>query len=90
MSLTRLSDKLGYSPSSTLALLKSLQMLEYVAYNPGSKTYVPTMRVAMLGDWVRGQVLRNGALVTLMADLQLETNANEMLAIQNDVSVNRH
>jgi len=85
MSLTQLSDKLGYPPSSTLALLKSLQTLGYIAYDPGRKTYVPTMRVAMLGDWVRGQVLRNGAIVTLMADLQVETDANVMLAIQNDL-----
>lgn len=85
VSLTHLSDKLGYPPSSTLALLKSLQMLGYIAYDPGRKTYVPTMRVAMLGDWVRGQVLRNGVIVTLMTDLQVETDANVMLAIQNDL-----
>jgi len=34
---------------------------------------------------VRGQVLGNGAIVTLMTDLQVETDANVMLAIQNDL-----
>ncbi|MGR7997845.1 MULTISPECIES: IclR family transcriptional regulator [unclassified Xanthobacter] len=85
MSLTELSNHLGYPPSSTLALLKSLQSLDYISYDPGEKKYCPTIRVAMLGEWVQGQIFKEGAVIALMTQLQEETGETVMLAIQNDI-----
>ncbi|MEP9355752.1 IclR family transcriptional regulator [Xanthobacter sp. KR7-65] len=85
LSLTELSNHLGYPPSSTLALLKSLQTLDYVSFDPAEKKYCPTMRVAMLGEWVQGQLFKDGAIIALMTQLQEEVGETIMLAVQNDI-----
>lgn len=42
--------------SSTSVLLHSLVSLGYLEYDPSQRTYYPTMRVAMLSDWMRSTV----------------------------------
>ena len=49
LTLTEIARRLNYPAPSALALLKSLQALDYMAFDPAGKTYSPTMRVAMLG-----------------------------------------
>lgn len=85
MSLTELARSLSYPVPSALALLKCLQAMEYVVYDPVAKAYSPTMRVCMLGDWLHGQVFQDGAVIALMSDLQQKTGETVMLAMQNDI-----
>lgn len=42
--------------SSTSVLLRSLVEMGYLDYNRADRTYWPTVRVAMLGDWMRDAV----------------------------------
>ena len=85
MSLTELARSLSYPVPSALALLKCLQTMEYVFYDPVAKAYSPTMRVCMLGDWLHGQIFQDGAVIALMSDLQQKTGETVMLAMQNDI-----
>ncbi|WP_159078747.1 IclR family transcriptional regulator [Orrella marina] len=85
MSLTELARRLSYPVPSALALLKCLQSMEYVFYDPVGKLYTPTMRVCMLGDWLHGQIFQDGAVIALMSDLQQKTGETVMLAMQNDI-----
>ena len=45
--------------SSTSVLLRSLTELGYLEYNPAGRTYRPTLRIAMLSDWMRSTVLES-------------------------------
>ncbi|KRB75747.1 IclR family transcriptional regulator [Noviherbaspirillum sp. Root189] len=85
MNLTDISTRLGYPAASALALLKSLQAMDYVSFNPNNKTYSPTMRIAMLGGWIQGQIFMNGTVVALMNDLAERTGETIMLGMQNDI-----
>ncbi|MCP3733079.1 helix-turn-helix domain-containing protein [Sphingomonas sp. MG17] len=43
---------LGYPQSSTSVLLRSLASLGYLAYDPYSRRFRPTIRIALLGAWL--------------------------------------
>ncbi len=86
-SLTEIAVGLGIPTSSALAILKSLQGMEYLSYDLERRTYSPTMRVAMLGAWVQGQLFRDGVLVSLMERIQEATGETVVLGMQNDLHV---
>ena len=86
-SLTEIATALGYPASSTAALLKSLQLLDFLSYDLEKRAYSPTMQVAMLGAWVQGRIFRDGILVTLMEQLQEATGETVILGMQNDLHV---
>lgn len=83
--LFEIARRLNYPAPSALALLKSLQAKDYVSFDPVEKKYSPTMRVAMLGGWIRGQVFMDGAIVSLMNALVEKTGETVMLGMQNDI-----
>ena len=85
--LTEIASGLGYPPSSTLALLKSLQALDYLSYDLATRAYSPTMQVAMLGAWVQRRLFRDGILVNLMEQVQDATGETVVLGMQNDLHV---
>jgi len=85
LSLAEIGGRLSYPMASTSALLKSLQAVDYLSYDRLARTYSPTIRVAMLGDWVRADVLRNGALVEVMQNLAHQLDATIYLGMQNDL-----
>lgn len=85
LTLTEIARRLKYPAPSALALLKSLQALDYMAFDPAGKTYSPTMRVAMLGGWVQSRVFLEGAVMALMTELQERTGETVMLGMQNDI-----
>ena len=85
MQLTEIARRLNYPAASALALLKSLQAMDYVAFDPLQKSYSPTIRVAMLGGWIQGQVFLNGAVVSLMNALVEQIGETVMLGMQNDI-----
>src|SRR3546814_18360070 len=59
LTLTEISSELGYPMSSVLALMKSLSASGYIQLDPDTKSYVPTLRVAMLGTWIMGNLFRS-------------------------------
>lgn len=85
MQLIDISRRLNYPAASALALLKSLQAMDYMAFDPIQKSYSPTIRVAMLGGWIQGQVFLNGAIVSLMNALVEQIGETVMLGMQNDI-----
>ncbi|MEJ1968954.1 MAG: IclR family transcriptional regulator [Rhizomicrobium sp.] len=76
----------GYAPSSGAALLKSLVALGYLDYDRGSRTYLPTMRIVFLGQWVEQALFGGGAILRLMQRLHRATGETVMLAAQSDLS----
>lgn len=74
---------LGLPQSSASVLLRSLETLGYLYYDPLERTYQPTTRVGLLGSWVEPQLLRGGALVDLMRSLNRATRRSVVLAARN-------
>jgi DNA-binding IclR family transcriptional regulator len=60
---------LGLPASSASVLLRSLVALGYLSYDPGPRTYMPTLRVALLGDWIQGSTPGDRNLYQLMERL---------------------
>ena len=69
--------------SSTLALLRSIQSLGYLTFSIDSKTYFPSIRFAMLGQWIHERLFEGGAVVAMMEALAASTQETVLLGIQN-------
>lgn len=87
LGLTEICGALEYPLSSGTGMLKSLVVLGYLEYDRSNRTYLPTMRVAMLGRWVAEQSLSGSRMLPLMEELRERTRETVMLGAQNDTRV---
>jgi len=81
--VAEVADHYGWPHSSTSALMRSLVALGYLHYETGSRTYIPSMRVALLGDWLHDSMLSHGRLSQLLEQLNRTTGETIVLAAQN-------
>jgi len=79
----QVAHALGYPQSSTSALLRTLYSSGYLHYNPWRRTYVTTVRAALLGSWVGTNFAREGRVMEVMRKLNEETGNAVMLATRN-------
>lgn len=87
MALKEFVHNLGYPASSASALLKSLVMLGYLDYDRDTRTYMPTMRLASLGNWVQRELFGKGEILALMTKLSDTFGETITLAVQSDLYV---
>lgn len=87
MALKEVLDELGYPTSSGSALLKSLVSLGYLDYDRRKRVYFPTMRVALLGDWVGQALIGDASLLAAMEALHRTCGETMILGIQSDLHV---
>ncbi|WP_439547340.1 IclR family transcriptional regulator [Sandarakinorhabdus sp.] len=87
LQLHEIHGALGYPQSSTTALLKSMVMLGYLNYNRDQRSYLPTTRVAMLGNWLPGFIEAAGGFRELVEELQRRTDETVALITRNDLFV---
>ena len=87
MALHEIYTELGYPQSSTTNLLKSMVLLGYLNYNRNKRTYLPTMRLNMLGNWVAGYIQSEGHFRELVDEMQRRTDETVGLSTQNDLFV---
>ena len=85
VSVREVSEQLGYPPSSTLVLLKSMATLGYLRYDHQQRAYAATARLAALGDWVIDAMFQGGRLLTLLEDIARVTGETAILAVENDI-----
>ncbi|WP_249025655.1 helix-turn-helix domain-containing protein [Erythrobacter sanguineus] len=64
--LNEIYKALGYPQSSATNLLKSMLVMGYLNYNRANMTYLPTMRVSALGNWLPQAIYREGGLISLV------------------------
>lgn len=81
--VAEVADHFGWPHSSTSALMRSLVSLGYLHFDAGARTYIPSMRVALLGDWLHGPMLSHGKLSQLLEQLNHATGETVVLAAQN-------
>lgn len=79
--------ELGYPQSSASGLLESLHTLGYLSYERFSRQYSPTLRIALLGNWIQENMYNDGNLLRIMVDLQEKSQNTIILGLQNDIHV---
>jgi len=85
ISLSEICRQFDYPPSSGSGLLKSLVQLGYLEYDKRSRTYLPTMRIALLGSWVATDLFGGLSILSLMEDLRDATSETVVLATRSDL-----
>ena len=83
--VSEVSELLELPQSSTSVLLRSLVIIGYLHYNPETRAYSPTTRVALLGNWINGPMLCDGPLVRFMHRLNARTGQAIVLAATNQI-----
>ena len=82
-----IADVLGYPQSSTSALLKSLVSMGYLTYDPRQRTYITSLRVSLLGNWVNPLFYSEGSIITMMKEINEETGDTVLLAVRQGLAV---
>ena len=85
VTINDVSERLGYPHSSAAALLKSLDSLGYLEYDPVTKTFFPSVRISMLGHWVESESLPIRTVQSLMARLLEHTGCTVITAIRSGI-----
>ena len=81
--MLEIARELGFPPSSTAGILRSLQQLGYLIQTE-QRLYRPTPRVTLLGSWVDPLLAHDGPLMALMSHLSKATGETIILALQID------
>jgi DNA-binding IclR family transcriptional regulator len=82
--VTDITERFGYPQSSASYLLKSLTQMGYLEFNPSSRTYMPTTRVALLGSWI-WEDASDGTVIRLMKSIVTATGQTVVLAARNGI-----
>lgn len=83
--VVEISEILKLPQSSTSALLRSLVAMGYLYFDRLARTYMPSCRVALLGNWVNHPLFMGGVALQCMDELQQRTGDAVVLAIRNGV-----
>ncbi len=83
--VSEVSEVLELPQSSTSVLLRSLGVMGYLSYNPETRAFAPTTRVALLGSWVNGPLLSDGPLMQLLHRVNVRTGQAVVLAVRNQI-----
>ena len=81
--LGEISRRLDYPQSSASVLLKSLVTLGYLHFDPATKSYFPSPRLTLLGQWIAQGPFREGTLTRLMEELNRLTGHTICLGARN-------
>jgi DNA-binding IclR family transcriptional regulator len=79
------SELLGMPQSSTSVLLRSMVMMGYLQFNPKTRAFSPTTRVALLGNWVNGTMISDGLLMRLLRRVNARTGQAVVVAVRNQI-----
>ncbi|MDR5727795.1 MAG: helix-turn-helix domain-containing protein [Terriglobia bacterium] len=80
VTIHEVAQALGYPHSSTTALLKSLVSLGYLEYSTQRKTFFPSIRISMLGNWIEAEALPIRNVHRMMNHLSEQTACTIILA----------
>lgn len=85
--VTEIYRRLNLPQSSVSKLLRSFVKLGYLEYDREQRTYVPTLRTAILSGWLHDQWFSNDSILHVMEFLRAQLKTSVILGIQNDKHV---
>lgn len=83
LTAAEIGKALGYPPSSTIGLLKSMLTLGYLAFDCVEFTYTPTLRLPMITGWVQTDRIARD-VESLMRRLHEDTGESVSLCMESD------
>lgn len=86
-SLTEIAASLGYPASSTSVLVGTLCRMGYLNRDPATLLFAPTMRLPLLGGWIRAGGAGGAALARLVAEARRATGMSAVLSMRHGISV---
>jgi IclR family transcriptional regulator, KDG regulon repressor len=78
-----ISQALDIPQPSASMLLRNLAELGYLEYDRGSRTFTPSIRVALLGAWIDRRFAQVGAIGRRLNSLQRQTRETAFVGLQN-------
>ena len=85
MSINEISAVMDMPQSSTSVLVKSLVTLGYLSHDKSKRTYYPTMRVALLGTWMRRRHSEIEKLPRLLSRVAESTGESALISMRNGI-----
>ena len=82
-----ISEALSIPQPSVSMLLRNLTELGYLEHNLSSRTYSPSIRVALLGSWINRRLGEGGKLGERLNTLHLKVGETTYLAIQSGAAM---
>lgn len=79
----RIAQGLGMPQPSASMLLRNLHELGYLEYDAHSRTFTPSIRVALLGSWIDRRFGDAGAISVQLGALQRKIGFTAFIGIQN-------
>jgi DNA-binding IclR family transcriptional regulator len=86
-SVGEVARALAMPQSSASVLLHSMQTSGYLAYEARSRSFMPTMRVALLGNWLAGQMFGELNPIEIIQHIHHKTGELVFLGLQTDMMV---
>lgn len=83
--VSEVSELLDLPQSSTSVLLRSMVVMGYLHFNPTTRAFSPTTRVALLGNWINGSMISNGLLMRLLQRVNARTTQAVVVAARNQI-----
>jgi len=80
-----IAKRLSYPASSTSALLKSMVKLGYLSFDRRNRRYFPTIRIAIISEYLHGALFGQGNLMALMGDLHSLIGETIILGVRKDL-----
>lgn len=80
-----IAKRLSYPASSTAALLKSMVKLGYLSFDRRDRRYFPTIRIAIISEYLHGALFGHGNLMALMGDLHSLIGETIILGVRKDL-----
>lgn len=85
LTISELVREMGVPQSSMSALMKSLLSQGFVDYDTRSRAYTPSVRIALLGNWLMDDPRPRDNLLGMMQDLNSATGDTVVLGVLNGV-----
>lgn len=86
-SVGELAAALGYPISSTSVLVHTLTQLGYLNFDSTTRQFAPTIRVALLGGWIRDSDPGRAGMKALLEDAHRRTGLTVVLSTRNGLDV---
>ena len=80
-----IAKRLSYPASSTAALLKSMVKLGYLSFDRRDRRYFPTIRIAIISEYLHGALFGHGSLMALMGDLHSLIGETIILGVRKEL-----
>ena len=85
--VSEIAKLLGYPQSSTSVLISSLKQLGYLNFNPETHEFAPSIRVALVGGYLRFDTHHAYEVLDLISAVRERTGLTTILSTRNGVHV---